>query len=70
MPPAHSERASATGGSRAEHLANNFSGALLMPAAAIKRHGPWSGLDESALVARLKRLPPGLRDAAPEPRGG
>lgn len=56
MPPAHSERATTTGGSRAEHLANNFAGALLMPADIIRQHGPWSGLDESALVVRLNRV--------------
>ena len=56
MPPAHSEQATTTGGSRAEQLANNFAGALLMPADAIKRHGPWSALDESALVERLNRV--------------
>ena len=56
MPPAHSERATTTGGSRAEHLANNFAGALLMPAEVIRRHGPWSGLEESVLIARLNRV--------------
>ena len=56
MPPAHSERATTTGGSRAEQLANNFAGALLMPAAVIGRYGPWSALDESALVERLNRV--------------
>ncbi len=56
MPPAHSERATTTGGNRAEHLANNFAGALLMPADVIRRHGPWSALDESALVVRLNRV--------------
>ena len=48
MPPKHSERATTTGGDRAEHLANNFAGALLMPAAVIRPHGPWSGLEESS----------------------
>ena len=56
MPPEHSERATTTGGSRIEHLANNFAGALLMPADIVRRHGPWSGLDESALVVRLNRV--------------
>ncbi len=61
MPPAHSERASATGGSRSEQLANNFAGALLMPAAVIKRYGPWSDLDEEALVVRLNNVADGLQ---------
>ena len=56
MPPAHSERATTTGGNRVEQLANNFAGALLMPAEVIRRYGPWSGLDESALVERLNRV--------------
>lgn len=56
MPPAHSERATTTGGNRVEQLANNFAGALLMPAEVIRRRGPWSGLDESALVERLNRV--------------
>ncbi len=56
MPPAHSERATTTGGNRVEQLANNFAGALLMPAEVIRRYGPWSGLDESTLVARLNRV--------------
>ncbi len=56
MPPEHSERATTTGGSRVEQLANNFAGALLMPAEVITRRGPWSGLDESALVERLNRV--------------
>ena len=56
MPPAHSEQATTTGGSRAEQLANNFASALLMPAEVIRRHGPWSGLDESALIERLNRV--------------
>lgn len=56
MPPAHSERATTTGDSRVEHLANNFAGALLMPADVLSRYGPWSGLDESALIARLNRV--------------
>lgn len=61
MPPAHSERATTTGGNRAEHLANNFAGALLMPADIVRRHGPWSGLDESALVVKLNRVADELR---------
>ena len=56
MPPAHSERATTTGGSRAEQLANNFAGALLMPADAIRQYGPWSALDESSLVERLNHM--------------
>lgn len=61
MPPEHSERATTTGGSRAEHLANNFAGALLMPADIVTRHGPWSGLDESALIVKLNRVADELR---------
>ncbi len=56
MPPAHSERATTTGGSRTEQLANNFAGALLMPADAIRQYGPWSALDESSLVERLNHM--------------
>ena len=56
MPPAHSERASASSRSRVEQLADNFASALLMPAAVVERYGPWSGLDEATLVARLNRV--------------
>ena len=46
---------------RVEQLANNFAGALLMPAAVIKQHGPWSDLDEEALVVRLNNVADGLQ---------
>ncbi len=61
MPPEHSEQASTTSRSRVEQLANNFAGALLMPAAVIKRYGPWSDLDEEALVVRLNNVADGLQ---------
>lgn len=56
MPPAHSESARTTGGNRVEQLANNFAAAVLMPAALVEHYGPWAGLGESDLVARLNRV--------------
>ncbi len=61
MPPEHSERASTTGGSRVEQLANNFAGALLMPATVVEQYEPWSALAEQDLVAQLNRTADELR---------
>ena len=55
MPPAHFEEVSETGGNRMEQLANNFSSAALMPAAALARFGGWSSLSGDELVRRLNR---------------
>lgn len=41
MPPSHVEEASEYSKNRVEQLANNFASAVLMPAAALDRLGPW-----------------------------
>ena len=56
MPPEHSESATTIGGNRVEQLANNFAAAVLMPAAVVEQYGPWAGLREADLVARLNRV--------------
>lgn len=53
MPPEHSETSTEVGGQRVEQLANNFAGAVLMPAAVLERYGPWDGLARNKLMARL-----------------
>ena len=55
MPPDHFEEVTETGGSRVEQLANNFSSAALMPAAALARFGGWSNLSGDELIRRLNR---------------
>ena len=56
MPPEHFEEVSDTGGNRVEQLANNFSSAALMPAAALERFGSWSDLSGDELIRRLNRV--------------
>ena len=56
MPPAHYEEVRDTGGDRVEQLANNFSAAVLMPAATLARFGSWSNLSEDELVRRLNSV--------------
>jgi hypothetical protein len=51
MPPEHFEDATEQSKNRIEQLANSFASALLMPAAALDRLGPW----ESDLPGRLCR---------------
>ena len=55
MPPDHFEEVTETGGNRVEQLANNFSSAALMPAAALARFGGWSNLSGDELIRRLNR---------------
>ena len=55
MPPAHFEEVRDQGGNRVEQLANNFSSAVLMPAATLDRFGGWSNLSEDELIRRLNR---------------
>jgi Zn-dependent peptidase ImmA (M78 family)/transcriptional regulator with XRE-family HTH domain len=52
MPPEHIEDASEQSKNRVEQLANSFASALLMPAAALDRFGPWDG-EEGGLWARF-----------------
>ena len=61
MPPEHSEEARETGGNRVEQLANNFAAAVLMPAAALERHGEWKSLGREELIARLNAVAEELR---------
>jgi Zn-dependent peptidase ImmA (M78 family)/transcriptional regulator with XRE-family HTH domain len=56
MPPERTEEARETGGSRVEHLANNFASAVLMPTAVLERFGDWSAIGESELPARLNAV--------------
>jgi XRE family transcriptional regulator, fatty acid utilization regulator len=53
MPPEHAEEARETGGTRIEQLANSFASALLMPEAAMERHGDWAGLTNDTLISQL-----------------
>lgn len=54
MPPEHFEEANDTSRNRVERLANNFAGALLMPAQALGPAAVWSGLGRDAMIGRLK----------------
>jgi hypothetical protein len=56
MPPEHFEDATEQSKNRVEQLANSFASALLMPAAALDRFGPWEG----DLAARLNVAAKGL----------
>lgn len=53
LPPEHREPASGIGRNRVEQLADNFAGALLMPAPALEPVGSWRRLSEADLIARL-----------------
>ncbi len=64
MPPEHREEARETGGSRVEQLANNFAGALLMPADTLTRPGGWSALGREELIVRLNATARELRVTA------
>lgn len=61
MPPARHEEARETGGGRVEQLANVFSSAVLMPAAAMKRLGSWSNLAATRLIEKLNTAADELR---------
>ncbi len=61
MPPEHSEEARETNGNRVEQLANNFAGAVLMPAATLERCGNWRSLGREELIPRLNALADDLR---------
>ena len=64
MPPERSEEAKDAGGRRVQRLANRFAAAVLIPAAALKRHEGWDGLGESELIARLNAMAKQLRVTA------
>ena len=61
MPPARYEEARETGSGRVEQLANVFSSAVLMPAAAMKRLGSWSNLAATKLIEKLNMAADELR---------
>ncbi len=61
MPPSHSEEAQETSRNRVEQLANNFAGALLIPTAALERHGSWESLGQEDLISRLNAVAEELR---------
>ena len=56
MPPQYSEGTRETGGNRVEELANNFAGAVLMPALSLNSYGDWSKLAEKELIVRLNKV--------------
>ena len=56
MPPNHTEDALEIGGSRVEKLANNFAGAVLMPATCLERFGNWSHDKGDTLIRRLNAV--------------
>ena len=53
MPPRYSESPWEFSNSRAEQLANNFAGALLMPASTLNAYSGWSELKEKDLTSQL-----------------
>lgn len=53
MPPLHREAADAPSVRRAEQLADNFAGAVLMPAATLRRRGHWDELRQSDLIRQI-----------------
>ena len=64
MPPEHSETATEVGGQRVEQLANNFAGAVLMPASVLAHYGSWDGLARNKLMARLNDVATEMQVAA------
>lgn len=56
MPPEHSEEANGIGGNRVEQLANNFAGAVLMPASVLEPFRGWGLLSQGDLIAQLNSV--------------
>ena len=56
MPPEHSEEINGIGRNRVEQLADNFAGAVLMPARVLEPFGSWSHLSQADLVPRLNSV--------------
>lgn len=56
MPPKRLEPGRDSGGNRVEKLANNFAGAVLMPARSLQRCRDWNELPETTLIDRLNAL--------------
>ena len=56
MPPEHYEKGQETGGNRVEKLADNFAGAVLMPATILERYGDWSTLSKKQLIKKLNAV--------------
>lgn len=56
MPPKRLEPGRDSGGNRVEKLANNFAGAVLMPAQSLQHCRDWSELPETTLIDRLNAL--------------
>ena len=53
MPPDHRETADEPRARRVEQLANNFAGAVLMPATVLRRHGKWREWNRSDLIRKI-----------------
>lgn len=53
MPPRHREAADKPSARRTEQLADNFAGAVLMPAAALHQRGHWDELHRSDLIQKI-----------------
>ena len=64
MPPDHRETADKPRARRAEQLANNFAGAVLMPAATLRRRGDWSELSQPDLIRKINAAADELHVAA------
>ena len=56
MPPEHSEEINGFGRNRVEQLADNFAGAVLMPASVIEPFRGWNRLSQADLIARLNSV--------------
>ena len=64
MPPRHRESTDAPRGRRSERLADGFAGAVLMPAAVLRRRGDWNGLGRPELIRQIDAAADELQVAA------
>ena len=53
MPPRHREAVDEPSARRTEQLADNFAGAVLMPAAVLRQRGRWNELSQSDLIRQV-----------------
>ena len=64
MPPDHREAMDKPRTRRVEQLANNFAGAVLMPASVLRRHGDWNQLNQLELIRKINAVADELRVTA------
>ena len=64
MPPNHRESTDAPRGHRAAQLADGFAGAVLMPAAVLRRRGDWNELSRPELLRQINAAADELHVAA------